>query len=80
MNEASRIEVGALPSNRDVKMRAGCASGASTQTDFLASLHCVPFLHLQFRKMEVQREKSLTVVDHNAVAFEIQKARKQHGP
>src|SRR5208282_4141870 len=47
------------------------ASRAAAQSDYLAALHGVSFLHFEFRKMEVQREQSLAVVDDHAVAFDI---------
>ena len=44
-----------------------------------ASLYRVSFLYFEFGEMEVQCEESLTVIDHNTVAFEIEEARQQHG-
>src|SRR5271169_2551488 len=60
-------------------MGAGGSSSASAQADFLAALYGVSFLHFEFGKMEVKGEESLAVVDNDAIAFEIQEARQQHG-
>src|ERR1700726_4051146 len=79
LQKAGGIEVGAWPAHRDVKVRASGASCASAQANLLASLHGVAFFHFEFGKMEVQSEKSLAVVDDDAVAFEIQEAGQQHG-
>lgn len=71
LEKAGWIEVGALPTNGDVEVRAGSASGAAAQADFLATLYGLSFFHFEFGEMEVEREQSLTVVDHHAISFEI---------
>ena len=79
LQQAGGIEISSLPADGDMKVGAGSASGASAQADFLPAFHRFAFLHFKFGKMEVQGEKSLTVVDDDAIAFEIQEARQQHG-
>ena len=79
MEEAGGVEVGALPADGDVEVRAGGASSAAAQSDFLAAFHGVAFFHFEFGEMEVEGEESLAVVDDYAVTFEIQEAGQQHG-
>ena len=79
MKQPGGVEVGALPADGDVKMRAGGSAGATAEADFLAAGYGVSFFHFEFGEMEVEGEESLAVVDHHAVAFEIEKAGQQHG-
>src|ERR1700745_1062255 len=58
-------------------MRAGGASGAAAEAKFLAAVYGVALLYFDLGQMEVQGEKSLAVVNDDAVAFEIQEAGKQ---
>ena len=72
------IEIRALPSHRNMEMRAGSPARATAQADLLAALHLISFLHVELGKVEVEGKQSLAVVDDNAVPFEIQEARQQH--
>jgi len=79
LQQPGGVEVGALPADGDVKMRAGGSAGATAEADFLAAGYGVSFFHFEFGEVEVEGEESLAVVDHHAVAFEIEKAGQQHG-
>src|ERR1022692_1466654 len=61
-------------------MRTSGASGASAQSDLLALLHVVAFFDRKFRQMQIERQQSLTVVDHDAIAFKEQSPRQDHAP
>jgi hypothetical protein len=71
LHEPSRIQIGALPADGDMKMGAGCSSRASAQTDGLAALHTVAFFHFEFGKMQIESEQSLAVIEHYEIALEI---------
>src|SRR6476469_1127575 len=48
------------------------SSRASAQADLLPALNPISLFHLNFRKMQVKCQKSLTVVEDYAIALEIQ--------
>src|SRR6267154_1826819 len=55
------------------------APGAAAESNLLALGNVLAFFHAELRKMEVEREQSLAVVNHDAVAFEVECAREDHG-
>src|SRR5215469_13755785 len=61
-----------------MQMRARRAASASAQPDLLAALHRVSFLDLDFRQVQVKSQKTLTVVDDDAVSFEVEEAGEKH--
>ena len=77
-NQPFRIEIRPLPSYGYVKMRTGGASGAAAQADFLPAFHLISLFHFEFREMQIKRKKTLSVVQHHEIAFEIQRPRQQH--
>src|SRR5215467_4401142 len=78
LHEAGGIQVSPLPPDRDVEMGSSCTASASAQAHDLAALHDVTFLYLELRKMKVECEQALAVVDDDAVSFEVQETRQQH--
>ena len=60
-------------------MRSCGAARASAQADHLPPRNALPLLYPDFRKMQVKREQSLTVVEDHAIAFEIQRSSQQDG-
>ena len=77
-HQGGGIEIGSLPAYGDVEMRAGGASGAAAEADHLTALYRIAFLHLEFGKMEVERQQTLSVFEHHEIAFEIKRASQQH--
>src|ERR1700682_3576064 len=78
LHEPRGIEVGALPTDRDVEMGAGGASGAAAQADGLAALNVVALVHFEFGQMEIEGEQSLAVIEHDKIALEIERPRQQN--
>lgn len=68
-----------MPTDGNVKMRARGATGASAQADYFSTFYRVSFLHFKFREMEIKSQKSLAVVDDDAIPFKIKKAGQEHG-
>jgi hypothetical protein len=52
-------------------MRAGGAAGGATQTDFGSPFDAVSFFRFEFRKMQLEAEQALAVVNHHAISFEV---------
>src|ERR1700675_1261760 len=59
-------------------MRARGASRAATESHQLAFGNAISFFDAHLREMQIESEQSLTVVDHDAVAFEVKSARQDH--
>ena len=79
LHQPRRIKIGPLPANRDMKMWAGGAAGASAKTDNIAAPHHVTLLHFEFGKMQIEGEESLAVIEDDEVALKIHGARQEHG-
>ncbi len=74
----SRIEVGSLPANRDVKVRSRGPARAAAQADFLPAFYLFPFLHFELGKMQIQGEQTLAVIQHDEIALEIKRPCQQY--
>src|SRR5215470_4031739 len=72
------IHVHALPANGEVKMRSGGAARGAAEADFFPSLDALSFFHLEFGEVQVKAEQSLAMIDHDAVALEVEEPREQH--
>src|SRR5579859_2852627 len=75
-----RIQVLAAPAHREVKMRRRGAARSAAQRDELPRGHLLALFDLELREMHVDRYQALTVIQHHAVSFEIERPRKNHCP
>src|SRR5215469_2567335 len=72
------VQIGSFPTYGDVQVGAGGAARASAQTQFLAAGDFFAFLHSNLRKMHIEGEQALPVVEDNTVSLEVERARQQH--
>ena len=77
--QARRIKIRSLPSHRDVKVGTGGPSRAAAQANLLTALYLISFLDFEFRKVQIQGQQTLAVIDYDEIAFEIQRTGQQYG-
>src|ERR1700686_4046422 len=78
LKQDRRIQVHALPSHSNVQMRPRGPAGASAEPDYLASRYVFPLFDLEFRKMHIYGQQSLSVVEHYTISFKKHWPRHQH--
>ena len=76
--QGRRIQINTLPAYRKMKMRPGGPARSSTTPNLLPRRYPLALLYLDFRKVEVEREQSLPVIEYHAISFEVQRARQQN--
>src|SRR5438132_1758808 len=77
--EQSRgIQIYSLPTNRDMQVCPGRASGSTTDPNLLASSNVVPFFHGNFGQMQIKCEEALSVIEYNAIPFKEERVRQNY--
>src|SRR5579863_7263937 len=61
-----------------MQVRPRGAPCSSAQSNFLAPFHEFSLFHFELRKMEVEREQALAMVEHHTISFVVEKTRQQH--
>src|SRR5882672_8200722 len=62
-----------------MQMRTGGASSAAAERDRLSFGDMLSFLDAHLGKVQIESEQSLPVINHDAVAFEVEWLRQNHG-
>ncbi len=71
--EQSRwVQVDPLPAHCQVQMWARGAPGAAAKSHLLTFDNALPFLHTHLGEVQVESEKPLAMVNHNAVPFKVE--------
>src|SRR5580693_2008495 len=60
-------------------MRSSRAPGTSAQGNLLSPLHVFSLFYIKFRQVHVDGKQSLSVIEHDTIAFEKEHLRQQHG-
>ncbi len=78
--QRDRIDSRAGPHGFEVQVRSGDAAGSARQADALVLAHSRAFMHVDSRKVHVDGEEPLAVIDDDAVAFVEEGAGEHHDP
>src|SRR5690348_11028743 len=78
MQHHRRIEINALPTNRQMQMSSCGPAAGSALGNYLPGGHGIAFFYFEIREMQVEAHQTLTMVDHDEAAFKVELLRQQH--
>ena len=73
-----RVEVCALPADGPMQVRAGDAARRSAEAELVANRDVLAFVDVDAAEMHGEREHAQAVIDDDAVAFKVERAREDH--
>src|SRR5260370_24913613 len=74
------IHIDALPPHGQMQMGSGGAPRAAARSDLLAFGNVLSFFYAELGEMKIEREQTLAVVNPTPAAFQLERARQDHGP
>ena len=76
MQKLCWVEVGVFPTNGPVQVRAGYAAGGAAEPELVACFDVLALANIDAAEVHGERVEAKTVVDDDAVAFEVERSRE----
>src|ERR1700691_132930 len=76
--EQLRIQIDPLPAHGQMQVGPGRAPRSPAKSDFLPLTNRLAFLDRKFRQMQIERQQTLPVINHHAIAFKEQRPRQDY--